>query len=77
MIYIYIYTFRYSDFYVNFQVIFFQKELLKTHGGTYDQILGGGGVGGWGKMLFPIISKSINCKSFAQPCWDIHLKIKP
>ena len=29
------------------------------------------------KMHFPIICKSINCKSFPQPCWDIHLKIKP
>ena len=29
------------------------------------------------KMHFPIICKSINCKPFLQPCWDIHLKIKP
>ena len=29
------------------------------------------------KMHFPIICKSINCKSFLQPCWDIHVKIKP
>ena len=28
------------------------------------------------KMHFTIICKSINCKSFLQPCWDIHLKIK-
>ena len=29
------------------------------------------------EMRFPIICKSINCKSFLQPCWDIHVKIKP
>ena len=29
------------------------------------------------KMHFSIICKSINCKSFLQPCWDIHLKMKP
>ena len=29
------------------------------------------------KMQFPITGKSIKCKSFPQPCWDIYLKIKP
>ena len=29
------------------------------------------------KIHFAIICKSINCKSFPQPSWDIHLKIKP
>ena len=29
------------------------------------------------KRHFPIICKSVNCKSFTQTCWDIHMKIKP
>ena len=29
------------------------------------------------KRHFPIICKSENRKSFTQPCWDIHMKIKP
>ena len=29
------------------------------------------------KMHFPIICKSINCKSFPQSCWYIQLNIKP
>ena len=91
-IYIYIYTFRYSDFYVNLHLpcyvspssmegFFSKKSYLKRF--SWGRLLGKIYGEGYLKGLMirskgeSINCKSINFKSFPQPCWDIHLKIKP
>ena len=66
---------------------FLQKELPKNFswGRFLGKIYGEGYMEGLmirsyegrgSKMHFPIICISINCKSFPQPCWHIHLMIK-
>ena len=44
-----------------------------VHGGTYDQMMSRGE----GDLYKCIFQQSEHCKFFLQPCWNIHLKIKP